>query len=151
MSQLNKYLLVLLIFVIPSTWATYDHYRLPNALEPLHYNLRVVTHLNSTDQRFEGSVKVDILARESTKNITLHSSNLKIDEDRTSVRSEYETISVTSIETNEVYNFYTLHLSRELEKSKIYQLEMHFEARLNDSQSGYYKSNYTDAITKEVQ
>ncbi|XP_016947764.1 aminopeptidase N [Drosophila biarmipes] len=150
MSQPTKCYLILLILAIPSTWATYDHYRLPNSLEPLHYNLRILTHLNSTDQRFEGSVKVEILAKESAKNITLHSTNLKIDEDRTSVMSDHEKISVTSIETNEVYNFYTLHLSQQLEKNTIYQLEMHFEASLNDSQSGYYKSNYTDAITKEV-
>ncbi|XP_070069334.1 aminopeptidase N [Drosophila takahashii] len=150
MSQFYKCFGIFLILGIPSTWAVYDHYRLPNSVEPLHYNLRILTYLNSTDQMFEGSVKIDILARESTKNITLHAAYLKIHEDRTSVSSEAEKNSVTGIEINELYNFYTLHLSRELKKGEIYQLEMHFEASLNDSLSGYYKSNYTDAVTKEV-
>ncbi|XP_017077388.1 aminopeptidase N [Drosophila eugracilis] len=138
------------ILLISSSWAAYDHYRLPSSLEPLHYNLRILTHLNSTDQRFEGSVKIDILARESTRNITLHVAFLKIEEERTSLSFKQETNSITSIETNELYNFYILHLSQELEKDQIYQLEMHFAANLNDSLSGYYKSNFTDAITKEV-
>ncbi|XP_016986275.2 aminopeptidase N [Drosophila rhopaloa] len=150
MPQLNGFSWIFLILIIPSIQAAYDHYRLPTALEPLHYNLRILTHLNSTDQRFEGSVKIDLLTRESTKNITLHAANLKIDENRTSVSSDQGKNDVTKIEINEVYNFYILHLCQELEKGQIYQLEMHFDARLNDSLSGYYKSNYTDENTKEV-
>ncbi|XP_017054319.1 aminopeptidase N [Drosophila ficusphila] len=150
MSQNNLVFWICLIFIVPHIKAAYDHYRLPNALEPQHYNLRILTHLNSTDQWFEGSVKIYLLARESTKNITLHVAHLKIDGDRTSVRSDQEINCITNVETNDIYNFYTLHLCRELEKDQIYQLEMHFESRLNNSLSGYYASNYTDTDTKEV-
>ncbi|KAI8035952.1 hypothetical protein M5D96_011385 [Drosophila gunungcola] len=150
MSQLNELCWIFLLLMIPSTPAMYDHYRLPTALEPLHYNLRILTHLESTDQWFEGSVNIDLLARESTKNITLHAAYLKIDENRTTVRSDKDNNCFTDIEVNEVYNFYILHLCQELEKGQLYQLELHFSAKLNDSLSGYYKSSYTDESRKEV-
>ncbi|XP_039482324.1 aminopeptidase N [Drosophila santomea] len=150
MWQLQPSLWIFLVLVVPSIRAAYEDYRLPRSVEPLHYNLRILTHLNGTDQRFEGSVQIDLLARETTKNITLHAAYLKIDENRTSVASGQEKFGVDRIEVNELHNFYILHLGRELEKDQIYQLEMHFEAGLNDSQSGYYKSNYTDVVTQEV-
>ncbi|XP_041565825.1 aminopeptidase N [Drosophila elegans] len=150
MSQLNELCWTFLLLMIPSIPAMYDHYRLPTALEPLHYNLRILTHLESTDQRFEGSVNIDLLARESTKNITLHAAYLEIDENRTIVRSDKNNNCVTDIEVNEVYNFYILHLCQELEKGQLYQLEMHFSAKLNDSLSGYYNSSYTHESRNDV-
>lgn len=150
-AQPSLWILWIFLILVPSIRAVYEDYRLPRSVEPVHYNLRILTHLNSTDQRFEGSVTIDLLARETTKNITLHAAYLKIDENRTSVVSGQEKFGVNRIEVNEVHNFYILHLDRELVKDQIYHLEMHFKAGLNDSQSGYYKSNYTDIVTKEVQ
>ncbi|EDV56780.1 aminopeptidase N [Drosophila erecta] len=150
MGQVQPSLWIFLALMVSSIRAAYEDYRLPRSVEPLHYNLRILTHLSNTDQRFEGSVKIDLLARETTKNITLHAAYLEIDENRTSVACGQEKLGVNRIEVSEVHNFYILHLGRELEKDQIYQLEMHFKAGLNDSQSGYYKSNYTDVITKEV-
>lgn len=149
-AQPSLWILWIFLILVPSIRAVYEDYRLPRSVEPVHYNLRILTHLNSTDQRFEGSVTIDLLARETTKNITLHAAYLKIDENRTSVVSGQEKFGVNRIEVNEVHNFYILHLDRELVKDQIYHLEMHFKAGLNDSQSGYYKSNYTDIVTKEV-
>ncbi|XP_017096760.2 aminopeptidase N [Drosophila bipectinata] len=141
---------LVLIFLVPGfAWAEDDHYRLPSALEPQHYDLRVLTHLDGGQQRFEGSVKIRLLAREATRNITLHVRNLDLIDDRTSVTSREETNCVVSRETDDVYDFYTLHLCEELRAGEVYQLEMHFRAEL-DSNSGYYRSNYTDPDTKEV-
>ncbi|KAH8327116.1 hypothetical protein KR074_003127, partial [Drosophila pseudoananassae] len=140
-----------LFLLVPGlAWAEEDHYRLPSALEPQHYDLRVLTHLDGGQQRFEGSVKIRLLAREATRNMTLHARNLDMIDDRTSVTSREETNCVISIETDDLYDFYTLHLCEELRAGEVYQLEMHFRAELNDSNSGYYRSNYTDPDTKEV-
>ncbi|KAH8386361.1 hypothetical protein KR200_008969 [Drosophila serrata] len=131
-----------------SILAVYDDYRLPRALEPQHYDLRILTHLD--ELRFVGLVRIHLLALESTWNITLHVKDLEIDEERTTVSSFQDTNCVTSIETHDLYDFYTLHLCRELVKDEVYQLEMHFGARLNSSQSGYYNSYYTDVKSKEI-
>ncbi|KAH8402277.1 hypothetical protein KR009_010972 [Drosophila setifemur] len=140
----------ILLLITPFSWAA--NYRLPTSLEPQHYDLQILTHLNATDQRFEGYVKIHLLARENTQNITLHSKGLRIDEDRTSINSQFpgESNCVTNIEVDDEFEFYTLHLSRKLEKGKHYQLEMHFGAKLNDSESGYYKSDYVNSIDKEA-
>ncbi|KAH8320835.1 hypothetical protein KR067_010854, partial [Drosophila pandora] len=140
-----------LILLVPGlAWASYDHYRLPSALEPQHYDLRVLTHLDGGQPRFEGSVNIRLLAREATSNITLHARNLNLIENRTSVTSREETNCVVSTERVDLYDFYTLQLCRELRAGEVYQLEMHFGAELNDSNSGYYRSNYTDPDTKEL-
>ncbi|KAH8305971.1 hypothetical protein KR018_007348 [Drosophila ironensis] len=136
----------ILLYLSPLCWAIYDHYRLPTALLPLHYDLRILTHLNETHQSFEGSVKIELQVREKTQNITLHVKNLRVHEDHISVNEN----CIEKIEVNEEYDFYILHLCRELKVKNVYQLEMHFEANLNSSELGYYKSNYTDMDTKEL-
>lgn len=140
---------LLLLAVVPSILALYADYRLPQALEPQHYDLQILTHLN--DLRFEGSVRIHLLVTEPTKNITLHAKNLRIDEGRTTVGSLERNNSVVNVERNDLYDFYVLHLREELAYHEVYQLEMHFGAKLNSSESGYYNSSYTDAVTKEVQ
>lgn len=138
-----------LILLMPGlAWASY---RLPSALEPQHYDLRVLTHLDGGRPRFEGSVNIRLLAREATRNITLHARNLNVIKDRTSVTSRGEANRVVSIATDDLYDFYTLQLDRKLRPGEVYQLEMHFGAELNDSNAGYYRSNYSDPDTKEVQ
>ncbi|KAH8308957.1 hypothetical protein KR059_004152, partial [Drosophila kikkawai] len=148
MRLLGQLFWLLLLAIVPLILAVYEDYRLPSALKPQHYDLRILTHLN--ELRFEGLVRIHLLARESTRNITLHVKDLKIDEERTMVSSFQEENCVTSIETHDLYEFYTLHLCRQLDKGKVYQLEMHFGASLNSSDSGYYNSSYTDAKTKHV-
>ncbi|KAH8252265.1 hypothetical protein KR038_000535 [Drosophila bunnanda] len=147
MALLSQLFWLLLLALVPLILAVYDDYRLPRTLEPQHYDLRILTHLD--ELRFEGIVKIHLLARQSTRNITLHVKDLEIDEERTTVSSFQDTNCVTSIETHDLYEFYTLHLCRELVKNEVYQLEMHFGARLNSSDSGYYNTSYTDVKTKE--
>ncbi|KAH8252488.1 hypothetical protein KR032_000213 [Drosophila birchii] len=148
MKLLSQLFGLLLLAIAPSILAAYDDYRLPRSLEPQHYDLQILTDLDKL--RFEGFVRIHLLARESTWNITLHVKDLEIDEKRTKVSSFRGKNCVKSIETLDLYEFYTLHLCRELKKGEVYQLEMHFGAKLNSSDSGYYNSSYVDAKNKEV-
>ncbi|XP_002015856.2 aminopeptidase N [Drosophila persimilis] len=142
----------LLLLLMPSaSLAVYDHYRLPTALEPQHYDIRILTHLNASDLRFEGAVRIDLLVLQATRNITLHARNLRIDKSGISLTGgeERQCLSDMDIELNEVYDYYTLHLCRDLELGQTYQLTMHFESSLNATESGYYNSSYTDAASQE--
>ncbi|SPP73558.1 aminopeptidase N [Drosophila guanche] len=140
-----------LMLLLPSaSLAVYDHHRLPTSLEPLHYDLRILTHLNATDLRFEGDVSIDLRVLQSTQNITLHARNLRINESRISLTGKgFTATEELQIELNELYDYYILHLCRELELGEIYQLTLHFESLLNATESGYYNSSYTNAETKE--
>ncbi|KAH8382721.1 hypothetical protein KR009_004925 [Drosophila setifemur] len=134
--------------------SNYDFYRLPTALRPQKYNLSILTHLdNPEDHRFEGTVKIELLALENTKNITLHSKNLTIDESQIALRqiNGGETDNcISSTAVNPTYDFYILHTCQELVVGNTYELSLSFSADLNRRLEGYYRSSYRDVETNET-
>ncbi|XP_016983795.1 aminopeptidase N-like [Drosophila rhopaloa] len=135
--------------------SSYNHYRLPTALRPQKYYLRILTQLeNPEDFRFSGNVKIIIAALQNTKNITLHSKDLTIDETQTTVRQisgEGKTNNcVTSTAVNPTHNFYTLNTCQELLAGHVYELNLHFSAELNRQLEGYYRSSYVDPVANET-
>ncbi|XP_017100831.2 aminopeptidase N-like [Drosophila bipectinata] len=133
--------------------STYDYYRLPTALWPRMYELKILTRLeNPEDLNFSGSVSITLEPLENTKNITLHSKNLKIDESRTTLvqlgeKAKANCINSTSL--NEKHDYYILYVCEELQVGIIYQLTLWFSGELNKKLSGYYRSSYTDSATKK--
>ncbi|KRK04208.1 aminopeptidase Ey isoform X4 [Drosophila yakuba] len=132
--------------------SSYNHYRLPTALRPQKYYLRILTLLeNPDDLRFAGSVQIVIEALENTRNITLHSKNLTIDESQITLRhisgsgSKDNCVSSTSV--NPTHDYYILHTCRELLAGNVYKLCLPFSAELNRQLFGYYRSSYKDPVT----
>ncbi|KAH8313462.1 hypothetical protein KR067_006395 [Drosophila pandora] len=133
---------------------TYDYYRLPTALWPRKYNLHILTRLeNPEDLQFSGFVKISIQPLENTKNITLHSKYLTIDESQTTLKQISDNPKdncVTSTSVNEEHEFYILHVCEELLVGVIYELALAFSGKLNNKLSGYYRSSYKDSATGET-
>ncbi|XP_039490657.1 aminopeptidase N isoform X1 [Drosophila santomea] len=132
--------------------SSYNHYRLPTALRPQRYYLRILTLLeNPDDLRFAGSVQIVIEALENTRNITLHSKNLTIDESQITLRhisgsgSKDNCVSSTSV--NPTHDYYILHTCRELLAGNVYTLCLPFSAELSRQLFGYYRSSYKDPVT----
>lgn len=134
--------------------STYDYYRLPTALQPKKYNLRILTHLdNPEDLKFSGVAQIELEAVQNTKNITLHSKSLLIDASKitlTQVNGEKKDNCITSTEVNSVQDFYILNACQELEAGNVYQLTLPFEAELNKQLQGYYRSSYQIPETNET-
>lgn len=130
---------------------SYDYYRLPTSLRPEKYHLRVLTHLdNPNELTFSGSVKILIDALRNTKNITLHSQNLRIDETQITLKQisgikKDNCISSTTV--NPVHNYYILNTCQELMAGNVYELSVPFAADLNRQMEGYYRSSYKDPVT----
>ncbi|KAH8271340.1 hypothetical protein KR018_007311 [Drosophila ironensis] len=129
---------------------SYTYYRLPTALRPLKYHLRILTNLEKPeDLKFAGNVKIIIEALQNTKNITLHSKNLTIDESRITLRQisgEKKDNCVSSTEVNPIHDFYILHTCQELQAGNTYELSLPFAADLNRQLEGYYRSSYKDPV-----
>ncbi|XP_017008819.3 aminopeptidase Ey-like isoform X2 [Drosophila takahashii] len=129
----------------------YNYYRLPTALRPQKYYLRILTFLeNPDDLRFAGTVKILIEALENTRNITLHSKNLTIDESQITLRQvsgegrKDNCVSSTSV--NPSQDYYILNTCEELLAGNVYKLSLPFSADLSRQLFGYYRSSYKDPV-----
>ncbi|EDV53237.1 aminopeptidase N isoform X1 [Drosophila erecta] len=135
--------------------STYDHFRLPTALRPQKYDVRILTQLeNPEDFRFNGTVKIQIEVLQNTRNITLHSKDLAINDTEialSEVGGEGKPGNcIASTEVNPTHDFYILNTCKELLAGQVYELSLHFSAKLEDQLSGYYRSSYEDAVANET-
>ncbi|XP_033249784.1 aminopeptidase Ey-like isoform X4 [Drosophila miranda] len=137
--------------------ASYDHYRLPQTLQPRHYNLRVLTHLeDETRLSFSGEVEIELRALQPTNNITLHAGpRLQITSDQTHFYYLDESgnrtkIGIRAVERNSKYDYYILMLCKVLEPRQNYVLYIQFFAPFVGGMSGYYASSYKDQNSNET-
>ncbi|XP_055379130.1 aminopeptidase N-like [Condylostylus longicornis] len=147
------------------TSSVYDYFRLPRAIKPELYRLEIITHLNDKEGfEFNGKVYIDLNIVEDTNNITLHSSNLTIDQNLVRItrksssdieneemnnESNSNKIDIKSIDINLSHDFYIIHLTETLKKDEKYQLLMPFKANLSKNLYGYYRSSYFDHKTNQ--
>ncbi|KAH8257876.1 hypothetical protein KR038_002397 [Drosophila bunnanda] len=135
--------------------SSYDHYRLPTDLLPRRYHLSILTHLDGPESlRFSGIVKILIEVLQETKNITLHSKDLTIDESRTTLTQlggeTPEDVCVSSTAVNPTHDYYVLYPCQELLTDTYYELRLFFSAELNQKMAGYYRSSYRDPVTNQA-
>lgn len=140
---------------VANSISRYNHYRLPTALRPQRYYLRILTLLESPDDlRFAGNVQIVIKALQNTRNITLHSKNLTIDESRITLRqisgagNMDNCVSSTSV--NPTHDYYIFHTCKELLAGNVYKLFLPFSADLTPQLFGYYRSSYKDPVTNKT-
>ncbi|XP_039490659.1 aminopeptidase Ey-like [Drosophila santomea] len=132
--------------------SSYDYYRLPTALRPQKYDLRILTLLEHPENlRFSGTAKIVIEVLQNTNNITLHAKNLHINESQIVLKEisvEGNTdICISSTEVNSIHDFYILNTCKELLTDRVYELSLPFSAELNTQLEGYYRSSYVDPVT----
>lgn len=141
---------VLAVVVVTLCYASGDNYRLPQSLKPQHYNLQILTHLEDELRLFfTGDVEIHLHVLQATSNITLHvGSRLNVATNGTWLQSvggkRNKDIRISSVERNPKYDFYIMHLERQLWPSQRCILRLQFWARLGKTMSGYYASSYPD-------
>ncbi|XP_017023713.1 aminopeptidase Ey-like [Drosophila kikkawai] len=148
-------LILFLGFATTSSDLNYNYYRLPAALRPQKYHLNILTLLdNPEESRFNGTVKILIEVLDNTKNITLHSKDLIIDESQTTLThvnsGEKKDNCVSSTAVNPAHDYYILNTCQELLPGNIYELNLYFSADLKTQLEGYYRSSYEDAVANET-
>nr|XP_053651337.1 aminopeptidase N-like isoform X1 [Cherax quadricarinatus] len=122
--------------------------RLPRALKPLHYLVKLQPFI-SGNFSILGYVEVEMEVLEPTFNITLHIADIitKNETIRVAAVGDLEGLGlkVRKHEYDPERQFYVAHLEEALQQSHKYVLSMEFLGYLNDQLHGFYRSNYRDA------
>lgn len=143
--------LFLLLLLSVGVLSIFEPYRLPDIYRPQHYDLRILTHLNGTDQlNFEGQVMINFQVLDQTRNITLHAKNLTIDQTQITLTSKRGSNCIVKAEFNDDKEFYILHLSEDLQQTEQYNLTIPFKSPLNRNETGYYRSSFNDSLTNQT-
>ncbi|XP_068239378.1 aminopeptidase N-like [Palaemon carinicauda] len=122
--------------------------RLPRALKPVHYLIRLQPFVNGNFS-VRGYLEVEIEVLEETSNVTLHIADIITHNETVILRKlqdfgNLETL-VQRHEFDAKREFYIAHLSQPLEKGSRHLMSMEFEGYLNDNMKGFYRSTYEDA------
>lgn len=89
---------------------------------------------------------------EPTKDVILHVKELKIAETKTSL-TEVETkkkFPVDKQQYNASNDFYTISMTKPLQKDQYYELVMEYDGLIRDGLAGYYKSSYFDPVKNKT-
>lgn len=117
--------------------------RLPNTVIPLHYDLFVHPNLTSLD--FVASEKIEVLVRDATQFIILHSKDLEImnvtlhSEEDLRYRKAGRKLDVLSYPAHEQI---ALLVPEKLTADLKYYVAIDFQGKLADGFEGFYKSTY---------
>uniref|UniRef100_A0A8C6CUI2 Aminopeptidase n=1 Tax=Moschus moschiferus TaxID=68415 RepID=A0A8C6CUI2_MOSMO len=117
--------------------------RLPTVVIPLHYDLLIHPNLTSLD--FVASEKIEVLVRDATQFIILHSKDLEIinaslqSEEDVRYREPGERLTVLSYPAHQQI---ALLVPEKLRADLRYSVAIDFRAKLADGFEGFYKSTY---------
>ncbi|XP_071539736.1 aminopeptidase N-like isoform X8 [Panulirus ornatus] len=121
--------------------------RLPRALKPLHYMVKLQPFINGNFS-IQGFVQVRMVALQATSNLTLHIADIITKNDTIKLvpvdDPEGPGIGITQNLYDNERQFYIALLETELVEGKQYVLSMQFTGYLNDQLKGFYRSTYKD-------
>ncbi len=119
----------------------FDTYRLPNNTRPESYNLSIQTWIDDGNFTFIGSVRIAIVAIESTNFITLHHDVREIRSVRL-LSADESPITIGDHSYNAEFNFLTIPvIGSNLTQGTRYLLDIDYEGTMNFF-SGFYRSFY---------
>lgn len=119
------------------------NYRLPNNTIPQTYDITLTLALESNQFDFNGTVKIQIKALETTSNITLHMRQLSIATIKLEDKSNNQDIDFEPYTYDTVTEFVII--PTQLEKDKIYLLTITYMGELRTDNHGFYRSSYVNA------
>ncbi|XP_068611631.1 thyrotropin-releasing hormone-degrading ectoenzyme-like [Brachionichthys hirsutus] len=126
--------------------------RLPALVRPRHYDLQLAVHMDNFT--FSGDVSIELEAGNATRVIVLHADRLEVN--RVSVMAEGGAAGRGSsrpgggamrIHRHFPYpanQMYVVVLHRELKPTRVYRLNVSFDAAIEDELLGFYRSSYIE-------
>jgi len=132
-------------------------YRLSDQVVPLHYDVKLIPHIVEDNFTTDGEANIDVQVREPTNTIAMHTMNIMMDEDWTSLIRKGEEKDANLIQTyvpqRHYYDDETQILSirfEELLTVGIYTLRLRFAGILANNTRGFYKTFYIDENENKV-
>lgn len=117
--------------------------RLPNTVFPLHYDL--VVHPNLTSLNFVASEKIEVVVREATQFIILHSKDLEILSATLHSKEDFRYMAPgkkLTVLSYPAHHQIALLVPEKLTADLRYYVTIDFQAKLADGFEGFYKSTY---------
>lgn len=139
-----RFLFALVALLVTTTVAQdFDTYRLPNNTRPETYDINIRTWIDENNGTFTGSVRIGIVAVESTNFIRLHHDVQEIQSVRV-LTTDNVPISIGDHSYNAQYDFFTIPIvGSNLTQGTSYFVEIDYVGFMN-SFSGFYRSSYID-------
>lgn len=129
------------VLVISTLAQDFETYRLPNNTRPETYDLSVRTWIHEENETFTGSVRIGIVALESTDFIRLHHNVQRLESVRVFSADEVP-ITIGDYSYNEQFNFLTIPVvGNNLTQGTRYFIDIDYVGAMN-TYSGFYRSFY---------
>ncbi|XP_012259227.2 aminopeptidase N-like isoform X2 [Athalia rosae] len=122
--------------------------RLPRALLPSEYRLKIIPHLEEGNFTSSGELWITFNCEEPTNKIILNAKEIKFDE--VELHSLTKEIVVTDVIVKDDSDVVVIKLNKPFKKGDVYKLYIRFTGILNDVLQGFYRSSYVDLATKET-
>jgi aminopeptidase N len=120
-------------------------YRLPHNIEPLHYDLTLMTNIHRGDLEFSGEVKINFHVKEQTSVIKLHHRFLTIQSATILNQNGAVFASNPLMSYDDQREFLSFTTSRfPMSANSNYTLVINYIGTLRDDQAGFYYSSYID-------
>ena len=93
-------------------------------------------------------IQIEMNCTESALNITLHASNLVIDNDTLHVmEKDGKDVNISDVNYDLDREFFIINLGTSLVTGKTYVVRIHYMAKLKDNLRGFYRSAYNDQMS----
>lgn len=122
----------------------FETFRLPNDTRPLTYDISLRTWIDERNLIFTGTVRIGIIAVESTNTITLHHSDLTI-ENVLLLSEGGDTIQIGDVSYDSVFEFLTIPVSNNLTVGNEYVIVIDYRGILRTSTIGFYAIEYINS------
>lgn len=133
---------VLTLLVTPTIAQNFGTYRLPNNTRPESYDLSLRTWIHEANATFVGSVRIGIVAIESTNFIRLHHNVQRLDSVRVLTADEVP-VPIGTYSYDRTYTFLTIPIAESnLTEGMRYLIDIDYVGTMN-AYSGFYRSSYS--------
>ncbi|KAM0729596.1 Aminopeptidase N [Formica fusca] len=118
-------------------------YRLPTNISPRKYVISVMPYLEMENFTVDGHVKIEADVVQQTRQIVLHSAEIK--HHTVTVTANQTQVKIVNQNIEKEYDFYVINLDQELPAGTKLIIEIEYTSHLNPSElRGFYKSSYVN-------
>uniref|UniRef100_A0A1Y1KZ69 Aminopeptidase n=1 Tax=Photinus pyralis TaxID=7054 RepID=A0A1Y1KZ69_PHOPY len=122
-------------------------FRLPASVKPLRYTVTIepnMSYIGWQRSSYWGAVAIELEVLENTDNVTLHASEIDIDDTSIRVTSNGRAVKVKNALKVKQDQVYVIELEETLLKNKFYNVSIgKFQAYMSSNSRGLYKAHYS--------
>lgn len=130
------------------------NYRLPTALKPYYYHIRVNTTFDSLTEptAYNGHVEIKFQCVEKTFNLTLNMRDLNIDNSSITIKdlenTTFQNANIKTWQYDSIREFLIISLPVSFEVGHNYSVSIKYSGQFRTDNTGFYRSSYIDNESK---